>query len=407
MPPFNPESSLRLGVFFDGTGNHLANAHDVDASHIAELFGLYPHAPERRQLRLYIEGIGTQAGAPDSLFAMATGKGRLGWQAAIGRAHHGVLALVGNWLRDHPGEALDSIEIDLFGFSRGAACARHFANDLCAGHASNLGQALQQAGAGLHSVSLRIGFMGLFDTVASILGPGPAPCLQLAEGMARRIVHLVAADEHRHNFALTSAGAYDLPVPGAHSDIGGGYRPVMEEQLILSRPDGCTIAPQRSGEDAPSVLRTTALLEGLASGVPDYGFECQVRTWQQPRYSRGRVEEIRMYAALEGRRSVHNDLSLVYLELMHRLAVAQGVPLQPLPAHEYPAELHSIVGKLLAHADAGPAPALSASEQALLYRRYIHRSHHWTTDGPGQTSDLDALFVHRPAAGGKRQILST
>lgn len=406
MPPFNPESSLQLGVFFDGTGNHLANAHDDDASHIAKLFELYPHAPERRQLRLYIEGVGTQAGEPDSRFAMATGKGHLGWQAAIGRAHQGVLTLVEGWRREHPGEALDSIEIDLFGFSRGAACARHFANDLCAGHTGNLGQALQQAGAGLHSVPLRIGFMGLFDTVASILGPGPAPCLKLKDGMARRIVHLVAADEHRHNFALTTAGAYDLTVPGAHSDIGGGYGPVMEEQLFLSRPDGCTITPQLRVEDAPSVLRTTALLQSMASGVPDYGFECQVRTWQQPQYSRGRIEQVRVHAALEGRRSVRNDLSLLYLELMHRLAVAQGVPLRPLPAHDYPAELHSIGGKLLAHASAGPAPALSASEQALLYRRYIHRSHHWTTSGPGQTSDLDALFVHRPAAEGKRRILS-
>lgn len=407
MPPFNTESSLQLGVFFDGTGNHLANAHDDDASHVAKLFGLYPHAPERRQLRLYIEGVGTQAGETDSLFAMATGKGRLGWQAAIDRARQGVIALVAQWVGEHPGEVLDGIEIDLFGFSRGAACARHFANDLCAGRTGDLGQALQQAGAGLHNVSLRIGFMGLFDTVASILGPGPAPCLQLAEGMARRIVHLVAADEHRHNFALTSAGAYDLPVPGAHGDIGGGYGPVMTEQLILSRPDGCTITPQLSVDDAPSVLRTTALLVGMASGVPDYGFECHVRTWQQPQYSRGRIEEVRVHAALEGRRSVRNELSLLYLELMHRLAVAQGVPLQPLHPHDYPAELHPIVDKLLAHASGGAAPILSTSEQALLYRRYIHHSHHWTTVGLGQTSDLDALFVHRPAAGGKRQILST
>lgn len=46
-----------------------------------------------------------------------------------------------------------SVVVDVFGFSRGAAAARHFINKLLA---LNLGR------------PLRVGFVGLFDTVAAI-----------------------------------------------------------------------------------------------------------------------------------------------------------------------------------------------------------------------------------------------
>lgn len=406
-----PPANLQLGVFFDGTGNHLAHAHNDDASNVAKLFARYPHAPEQHQLRLYIEGIGTTEDEESSLFAMATGKGSLGWEAAIDRAHKGIVERLQSWVRTHPGRLIDSLTIDLFGFSRGAACARHFANDLCAGPEGALGQALHRcefiAPALQHPLQIR--FMGLFDTVAAIMNLGTQPRLQLRDGMAQRIVHLVAADEHRHNFALSSAGAYDLPLPGAHGDIGGGYPPLLEERLILTRPDGSCIAPQRPVDSAPSYLRTAALLHSPATHQPDYGFELQLRTWTKNKYSstRGdRVDEVQVHTALEGRRSVRNDLSRLCLHAMHQLAVTAGVPFEPLVQPAYPEELRPIVEKLLAYACGhSPAPNLSASEQALLYRRYIHHSHHWGASLLGQTSDLDAVFVQRPAAQGKRRIL--
>jgi len=401
-----PLANLQLGIFFDGTGNHLAHAHNDDASNVAKLFAHYPHAPDKYQLRLYIEGIGTREDEADSLFAMATGKGSLGWEATIDKAHKGTVELLRCWLSEHPGCPIDSLTIDLFGFSRGAACARHFANDLCAEGA--LRRALLSGKVIAPHAPVHIGFMGLFDTVAAIMGPGTQPCLQLRGDMARRIVHLVAADEHRHNFALSSAGAYDLLLPGAHGDIGGGYPPLLEEQLILTRPDGSCIAPLRPVESAPSYVRTTALLAKQATLASAYGFELQVRTWTKKKYDsvRGdRVDEVQVHAAIEGRRSVRNDLSRLYLQAMHRLALAAGVPFAPLVQPAYPEELQPIADKLLAHAcGTSPAPHLSASEQALLYRRYIHHSHHWGAPLLGQTSDLDAVFVQRPAAQGKRRI---
>ena len=413
MPPAPSPAILRLGIFFDGTGHHLANARPEDASNVAKLFALYSYAPERHQMRLYIEGIGTREDQANSLFAMATGIGSLGWKAAVDKAHDGVVKLLQSWISQYPAQPVDSLVIDLFGFSRGAVCARHFANDLCAGHDSALGRAIHRCkieSQALQRTALRIGFMGLFDTVASIMGPGNSPRLQLRDHLVGRIVHLVAADEHRHNYALSSAGAYDLPLPGAHGDIGGGYPPLMEERLILTRPDSSYIAPSQSPAAAPSFLRTKTLLAPTSTQQPDYGFDMHVRTWTKGQYSssRGdRVEAVRVDAAIEGRRMVLNDLSHVYLQAMHRLAVTEGVPFEPLTPHEYPQELRPIIDKLLAYVCGhSPAHNLATHELAMLYRRYIHRSHHWTTATLGQTSDLDALFVHRPAAQGKRRILA-
>jgi type VI secretion system secreted protein VgrG len=410
MPQATAPVILHMGVFFDGTGNHFAN--DDDDSNVAKLFALYPHAPENHQSRLYIEGVGTQEGQADSLFALVTGKGSLGWKTAIDKAHRGIIEWLRSWIGQHPGRPIDRLQIDLFGFSRGAACARHFANDIHTAHDPDLTRLIRGCsviGAASQYLPITIGFIGLFDTVVSVLGPGPQPRLRLSGDMARRIVHFVASDEHRHNFPLSSAAAYDLPLPGAHSDIGGGYPPQMQERLILTRPDGSYVAPHRPVESSPSYLRTAALLDQQATRQPNYGFDLQTRTWVKniPGRRRGdRIEEVQVHAAIEGQRSVRNDLSRVYLHAMYQLAVAEGVPFKALPQADYPEELRPIVDKLLAYAcGQSPTHGLTANEEALLYRRYIHHSHHWTCTRLGQTSDLDALFVHRPASGGKRRIL--
>lgn len=53
-----------------------------------------------------------------------------------------------------------------------------------------------------------------------------------------KTVHLVAADEYRKNFALTRVEPSDkkvveLILPGAHSDIGGGYRITEKEKIVM------------------------------------------------------------------------------------------------------------------------------------------------------------------------------
>jgi uncharacterized protein (DUF2235 family) len=53
----------------------------------------------------------------------------------------------------------------------------------------------------------------------------------------QQIVHLIAQDEYRENFALTKVGSskniFEIELPGAHSDLGGGYAAFAQEKDIL------------------------------------------------------------------------------------------------------------------------------------------------------------------------------
>lgn len=130
---------------------------------------------------------------------------------------------------------LVQINLSVFGFSRGAAEARAFANwfyELC----DDEGGARSFAG-----IPVRTQFMGLFDTVASV---GLAGMYSIIEGRqawaennlqihpaVERCVHFVAAHEQRACFPLDSVridGLYppncrEYVYPGSHSDVGGGY----------------------------------------------------------------------------------------------------------------------------------------------------------------------------------------
>jgi hypothetical protein len=414
----SPTLLLRIGLFFDGTGNNLANADVHHSSHIARLFKLYPNAPHFDCLSLYIEGIGTRDGQPDAAIAMATGAGELGWEARVAQAQEQLAKRLEGWLEGRAHAGAINVEVDLFGFSRGAACARHFANDLHAGEKGALCTLLRNNAtirAALPDLenALQVRFMGLFDTVASIISLGTSPRLQLPEGVARRIVHLVARDELRCNFPLSSAGRHDLPLPGAHADIGGGYPPETEERLLLTRPDRSLSPGHLPLSKAASYGRALALLRQCQAQRSSWGFDYRTRAWAHKAPARDpRSAEAHVYAAVEGRRVIRNDLAQVALEIMHRLACAEGVPLGELPPGRYRPELQPVVDKLQAYAsrwahDGSADMGLSSAEEALLAERYIHHSSHWGCDDATPTSDLEGLYVHRPEPKGKRRILCT
>jgi hypothetical protein len=129
--------------------------------------------------------------------------------------------------------------IDVFGFSRGAAQARVFC--------SWLNRILDNDT--LAGVSIQIRFLGIMDTVAaagiaeSIAGNGhggwaePAN-LRISPSIGN-CVHMVAMHELRSNFPLDTVtvngimppNCREFAYPGAHSDVGGGYRP---EELGIS-----------------------------------------------------------------------------------------------------------------------------------------------------------------------------
>ncbi|MGQ5524609.1 T6SS phospholipase effector Tle1-like catalytic domain-containing protein [Chitinimonas sp. PSY-7] len=274
--------NVRIGVFFDGTNNNMRRD-EADSpkchSNIVRLFKAYVDAPDEAYFRYYIPGVGTifdEVGEPtESADGKAYGKGgaaRIHWALiqVLNSVHFAVhaqqlvpdveataaitseKALKESWSlfsskrRTWFGQQISklesaiknqkptitSIEVSVFGFSRGAAEARAFCHwllDCC-------------KDGKLAGSPLTINFLGLFDTVASVglADSFPLPVdghFDWADGTMRipeavaRAVHLVAAHEIRASFPLNCARdgkAYvgdvlEVVYPGAHSNVGGGY----------------------------------------------------------------------------------------------------------------------------------------------------------------------------------------
>ncbi|WP_036997683.1 PAAR domain-containing protein, partial [Metapseudomonas resinovorans] len=394
---------------FDGEGNTPDNSYGNEASNVARLYGLYPDDtlvqlppdPEEAYVPVYIEGIGTRSGLGDSLYSQGTGQGETGVVARVEQMPALALKQLDRFRATNPQAKIRRIEIDLFGFSRGAAAARHCANDLLKGANSLLARSLP-AGAPLfatgfawrHRSDFVLNFIGLFDTVAGIVSlldgdfsahdaNNPGLELRLAPNMARQIVHLVARDEYRHNFSLNQA-TLDIELPGCHSDIGGGYLPLAREKLLLSKPDSSfeldQLANERSAAFSRTKLRFYQEAPHWLTFVPPEGLD--IVTWSVPtrRRARDTQAEKRVYAAIASEREVRGELSLVYLRIIRELAVRAGVAFRAVPstqAFALPAELQPIAAKLQAFALREAFTPLTAEEEALLRRRYIHLSANW------------------------------
>lgn len=336
----------------------------------------------------------------------------------------------------NPNVIIEKIEFDIFGFSRGAAAARHFANEVLKGEHSLLAKALP-TGSPLLSrnfnwrlkTDVTINFIGLFDTVAAIANPGlfdfsgtnnrnPGVNLKLPDGCANKVVHLVARDEVRENFALNSLGHIDLDLPGAHSDLGG-YLPRAKEKLLLGKPVTSTIsqsmAPTRS---AAYLAAEKDMYAWYEKGVIEFdgpGNELQVTLWERPlaqSRERGGADtdpQKKVFAAATIERPVHGELSLVYLRIMRELAVRHGVPFDIIDANDpklaLPEELESIHKKLQAYALGELAiEGLTPEERSLLRSRYIHLSANWNAAKGLNSSDMNIVFINRPAKNNQRVV---
>lgn len=277
--------TVHAAIFFDGTRNNrynstLARLKTAKAQQIVKNFGtsdsytnFYSNVsileemnkrrvPAKFEVSVYVEGAGTNYSSvvvdkvplntyyKEDQQGYAFGSGPTGIRDKVtkgmGALRDAIAALPFNPKKQRIGE----IRIDVFGFSRGAAAARHF---------------ISRSGAfriwpGQPMAKVTIKFVGLFDTVSSYDNT-PAKTGNLGRGMghlgrdgtkefsndvaelglaigsnAKRVVHLVAANEYRVNFASTNISSsiaagigYEFTLPGAHSDIGGGYKEVEVE----------------------------------------------------------------------------------------------------------------------------------------------------------------------------------
>lgn len=256
--------TLWLTVFFDGTGNNeKIDTPTFEHSNVSRLHRARLQDSEAAgRYSFYVPGIGTpfrQIGDEGGKLAMAVaagGEARIQW--AVDEVERRIKIAAAK--AQNPVNKIRSINIAVFGFSRGAATARAFAR--------RIAQRCQRTGAGWAwkegAYPLRLYFMGLFDTVASVgtptgarkysgeavalaplLGVLPVLAASTADGhgawakdlripdMVERCVHFCAAHEVRNSFPLDTVledgryppNCHEFYYPGVHSNVGGGYRP--------------------------------------------------------------------------------------------------------------------------------------------------------------------------------------
>lgn len=455
--------ALRIGVFFDGTGNNADNtalgmacgAHhaikpdDIDASckpymsdpdssygneatNVAKLFDRYTQLDvmgnEGRskavQRKLYIDGIGTITGGKDSLIGSGIGRGHTGVVSRVQQSLHFISSLVEAVIKENPGGEINSLTFDTVGFSRGAAAARHFANELALGKRGLLEEVLSSNanGFGRHFLGqfnrdIHVAFIGLFDTVASIAGldnfanikspVAPGLRLYLARSQFTNVVHLVACNEYRVNFPLSriKPDHPEIELPGVHSDIGGGYLVEAHERVLMSPMQGLTV-PKGTDVRTTSIYRdalqhrAVMIAEGWPPAMLAVVTPPPRLLPQNPRDRLGAQEE-RVYAALQLSRSVRGELSRVYLRVMHALAKQKGVRLDEIPdtpQYQIPAELQSLCDRFIAG-----DYRVTAEEQDMLRLHYIHTSAHWNhpLDKTGHR-EATLLYINAPTADGMR-----
>jgi type VI secretion system secreted protein VgrG len=466
--------TLRLGLFFDGTGNNLTNSaataqcrrddlslfkpdeltsiiqlcnqygfdgFDGSAfnsspdnsygnapSNVAHLYDLYPDSTatpipvnaDIGYLKVYLEGIGTRSGGSDDvLVGQAFGAGKTGVVARVQQAPDLIKRQLDLFQQANPGTDIRRIEFDIFGFSRGAAAARHCVNELLKPRRGLFAELLHSGRFGLlknfdPAVDVSLNLVGLFDTVAAVAAPGradlnvadadnPGVNLYLPPGCARQVIQLQARDENRENFALNSvqAGHRQISLPGVHSDIGGGYLPRAHERLILTKPSIVEVATNRPVESSPEWHAALAQAEALrASGLAGDG-SIEVKAWKVPPPSRGPAQMMyeKYLLALVLDRPVRGELALVSLRLMRELGVRHGVPFEAMetrPDLALPEELQSTAANIVEQALAGSNVSLDPEQEQLLVGRYIHQSSHWTPKG--------GLMINKPAPGKRRNV---
>ncbi|MFP3676907.1 PAAR domain-containing protein [Pseudomonas sp. SIMBA_041] len=458
--------SLRIGVFFDGTLNNANNSvvgqlcgathaikpEDLDASckpymadtessyandesNIKKLSDLYFSSRDvldEGKLHLkfetvYVDGIGTSSGQPDSLLGAAMGRGEMGVTGKVDEAFKKIGRAIYDFSQTYPDSKIVHLTFDTFGFSRGAAAARHFSNEVALGQNGPLGNiskifrgAFHQAYNVEYQHDVQMGFIGLFDTVPSVGGLAnlgyvrsqtqPGLKLYLPRRLFPNVVQLAARDEIRANFALSRVKPdhLEITLPGVHSDIGGGYFPESEENLLIS-PMQVLVVPGTTDVKYTSIYRDAQQVKARweAKGWPSEMLEVVTP------YGRGLPTvqqnsanpDKQVYAALRLKRPVRGELSRVYLRVMYTLAKERGVRFRQLdeeyPSYSIPAELQALSERFVA-GDYSTTPA----EEHLLKLKYIHTSASWNPpkilQGSTPRTSAGLLYFNAPTPDGIR-----
>ncbi|AVF37523.1 T6SS phospholipase effector Tle1-like catalytic domain-containing protein [Rahnella sikkimica] len=402
------------------------------------------------QRAVYIQGIGTQKDKDDSLIGMGLG---VLFEGVVDKTDEGIAQIakeISLLLKKSDGItcAIEKIQFDIFGFSRGAAAARHFANRV-----RNGDQAIQEAitkgldGRNQHGKPAgEVRFLGLFDTVCAVGGVknlldihgGVNPGIELAlpKDIAQNVFQITAMNECRYNFSLNSIKESwpELPLPGVHSDIGGGYNPQEKEYLFLTKPEFETVSENIPAEmtdiyrhceaEIPALQKLPNLSSVMPSGVVKVG------TWFDYWLIRIRNAPALLKSVLV-QRSLWNGWSRmtgqkITLRVMFDAAQSSGLSFKEiLPKDKnfiLPPELEPLSQKAISQgkaAAAGGTPAPFSADEMKLIGKYLHCSANWNAVafkdvwldgnkvkviyGAAKTAELFG-FVNRPNPGWARAV---
>ncbi|WP_323754321.1 DUF2235 domain-containing protein [Marinobacter sp.] len=428
------ECSYRLALMMGGSyGNAPTN--------VAKLADLYDRSSSTdsniiiHRRSVYVGGVGTKTGQGDSLVGAATGMGDTGIISQVEEAFADVASQISELSL---AASIGVLNFDLFGFSRGAAAARHAAHEIGLRKHGALGRALAQ-----HQIdwpnNVVIRFVGLFDTVAAVVNP---KALDFGAGNHRNdpvqiyldpakvghAVQLVADDEHRENFALNSLRAAngslsdnfrEISLPGAHSDIGGGYPDTQREEVLISPlhlvpPNRVDWPEQTMQWDSLEALKHKKIAEGWIgsfslpsiSSVGRHAVSDTRKAEIEPSISvvtyrqQHPVPSGRVELGLKMDRQIRGEYSRLGLTVMHELASKRGVPFNAIDPeeaeHRLPEELEPVKNAVLDQVARGiDTPKLSEAHRNLIRQRYTHYSAHYNSFELAHGNTLTSLRIGR------------
>lgn len=478
--------TLTIGVFFDGTGNNRENTasrlmqfnecnaprqgvNQKDAQSCEDFLkainkdgisngsyrGYYSnihwlnllYKPDQflsknqttAQIKTYICGIGTEAGKPDSAIGMGLGTSILavfeGVVTKTDRAMEGITRAILEFMEFNinPDFCIAKIQFDVFGFSRGAAAARHFANRVMEQDPA-IAKAIVKGLRGDYydgKLSGEVRFLGIFDTVAAIGGinnffdingrSNPKVKLELRPSVAKKVFQITAINEYRYNFSLNSIKGMwpELALPGSHSDIGGGYNPVgsplqENESLFLSCPEFEIVSDDtaetntrvyRNAERAREMLVSHPTLKHIFSHGKITTKTRSVGVMNSNQRRAGMIQKQVGAAVFFERMAIPNEWASVCLRVMLDAAQEAGVLFEPIRQTnielQLPSELTPLAEKAIAQGKAvrlGQVPQAFTEEEKLLIGKYTHCSAKWNIESDRNLwvdPKTGEIFIHR------------
>lgn len=370
-----------------GDKKYKESSYENDLSNPAILFKNYT-IDNIKTFRIYTEGIGTNS-APkgqsdhlgvedykkdDAMEGPAFGMGTAGIKDRVRKSIEDVMKKIKQMSTGQMNVYVKTITFDVFGFSRGAAAARHFVHIVKYpaykaettyttsefGEMKNvrawdafgyqlpqsygnqmmpmygyLGQLLKEAKLLDDQTVINVRFVGIYDTVPhhGLRQKNDIKDLGLNDvNKANYVVHMVAADEHRYNFDLVDIssvakvspdsgkkGGIELTYPGVHCDVGGAY----------VEGDGNT--PYRI-----DVGRIKGPLEALQKEIVDKGWfkndEMSIHF-----YTSGLMLSLaRSFYRLQGsKKYVSNQYSYIPLHIMAEFCKKKDVPIDDIALQKF------------------------------------------------------------------------